>query len=332
VVILAWRWDLLAHLARADNFVHTSNITIIEFFYLFVHPLVPAMPRKINRIPRKPDTIPRPPVSHDIDAQLDGLSKEWEVSQQKEHLEQQVQTLLSEDSIVVDSALCLGMGSLERADLRPLPSCTLDPDSWDSVSFCPVASGRQRNGGLYQLLVFETVLTCLREKFIIDTVRFQDPAFTPKDREFLSRRGHTVLDWDGPVPEHGKDLPLNPQLHNLISSSTLCYLPHLPLAVVVDVVCRAKPSLYLGDDLVSTTVHRFSPDHVSEDAMHIFSSIALSSHFATVVAFGTDFGFMWPADLTCEETKKEVEERNSRVLKSELDRWEAIDQMMQRRL
>ena len=58
---------------------------------------------------------------------------------------QQVQTLLSEDSIVVDSALCLGMGSLERADLAPLPSCTLDPDSWDSVSFCPVASGRERN-------------------------------------------------------------------------------------------------------------------------------------------------------------------------------------------
>ena len=66
--------------------------------------------------------------------------------------------------------------------------------------------------------------------------------------------------------------------------------------------------------------------------MYLFSSIALSSHFATVVAFGTDFGFMWPADLTREGPKKEVEERNSRVLQSELDRWEAIDQMIQRRL
>lgn len=153
----------------------------------------PPMPRKINRTPRKPDTIPRPPVSHDIDAQLDGLSKEWEVSQQKEHLEQQVQTLLSEDSIVVDSTLYLGIGSLERADLRPLPSCTLDPDSWDLVSFCPVASSRPCNRGLYQLLVFKTVLTCLQEKFTINTVRFQDPALTLKDREFLSRRGHIVL-------------------------------------------------------------------------------------------------------------------------------------------
>jgi hypothetical protein len=282
------------------------------------------MPGNKRRGPRKPDTIPRPPISHDIYAQADALSKEWEVSQQKKHLEQQIHTLLSEDNIVVNNALCLSIGSLEHANMGPLPGGCLDPDSWDAVYFPSVGSGRQRNEGLYQLLVFETVLSCLREKFTIDTVRFQDPAFTPTDHEFLRKRSHIVLDWDNPVPDWGEDPPLDPQLRNLISSSTLCYLPHLSLTVVVEVICAGKPSLYLGDDLVGTTVHRFSC--VSENDMDIFKSIVLSCQFVAVAAFGADFGFMWPADLTCAETKRKVEERNSRVLSTELARWESINQ------
>jgi hypothetical protein len=284
------------------------------------------MPGNKKRGPRKPDTIPEPPISHDIYAQADALSKEWEVSQQKQHLEQQIHTLLSEDSIVVDNALCLGIGSLERAHMGPLPGGSLDPDSWDAEYFPSVGSGRQRNEGLYQLLVFETVLSCLQEKFTINTIRFQDPAFTPKDREFLRKRGHTVLDWNSPVPDRGEDPPLDPQLHNLISSSTLCYLPHLSLTVVVEVICAAKPSLYLGDDLVATTVHRFSQDRVPENVMDIFRSFVLSRQFVAVAAFGPDFGIMWPADLTHAETRRKVEERNSRVLSTELARWESIDQ------
>jgi hypothetical protein len=46
---------------------------------------------------------------------------------------------------------------------------------------------------------------------------------------------------------------MDPRLPDLISSSTICYLPCLDIDVTVEVICAAKPSLYLGNDLVGPT-------------------------------------------------------------------------------
>lgn len=73
---------------------------------------------------------------------------------------------------------------------------------------------------------------------------------------------------------------------------------------MVEVIYAAKLSLYLGNDLVSMTVHQFSRDRVPENVMDIFKSIVLSRQFVAVAAFGADFGFMWLADLTRGELKR----------------------------
>lgn len=104
--------------------------------------------KKKAKGPRLPFTIPRPPLSHDIYAQTDELSKEWDVSQEKERLERQIRTLLlEEENIAVENALCLGLGSLEGADMSSIPF---------------QGSRRKWNKSVHQLLVFETVLSCLR--------------------------------------------------------------------------------------------------------------------------------------------------------------------------
>jgi hypothetical protein len=36
----------------------------------------------------------------------------------------------------------------------------------------------------------------------------------------------------------------------------MCYLPYLDLTVIVEVIGAARPSLYLGSDLVGSTVSR----------------------------------------------------------------------------
>ena len=61
--------------------------------------------------------------------------------------------------------------------------------------------------------------------------------------------------------------------------------------------------------------------------MDLYDSIVLSRDFARVDVLDPDFGFMWLADLTNEETKKKIEERNAEVLNAELCRWESIDEM-----
>lgn len=65
-----------------------------------------------------------------------------------------------------------------------------------------------------------------------------------------------MLDWDASAPEVTGGYAMDPQLLNSISRSTMCYLPFLPLPTIVEVICAANPSLYLGCDLVGTTVQR----------------------------------------------------------------------------
>ena len=63
--------------------------------------------------------------------------------------------------------------------------------------------------------------------------------------------------------------------------------------------------------------------------MDAYTNIVLSYDFARVVAFEeaghNEFGFMWPADLTDKEVAIRVQERNSRVINAELDRWTWMD-------
>ena len=95
------------------------------------------------------------------------------------------------------------------------------------------------------------------EKFTIDNVRFQDPSFTDADREFLEKRGHTVVDWNTDIPKVGGGYSMDPSLLKFITSSTMCYLPFLDDTTIVEVICSVKPSLYLGLNLVASSIKEF---------------------------------------------------------------------------
>lgn len=113
-----------------------------------------------------------------LELQAFQLSNEWEASPQRKALTRQIREQVNpQKSILLNNAMCLGLGSLETARLQPLPGCTsglnivnqgLSADGdCTSVSnsqiMKPVAKGKPRNPSLYQLLVFETVVACLRE-------------------------------------------------------------------------------------------------------------------------------------------------------------------------
>lgn len=137
----------------------------------------PHVKKKGKRIYSATDKVSVPP--HDLDAQAEELAKEWEASPQNEDLAKQVrEVILSKDAIFVDEALCLGLGSMEMAELEPLSGrskttpkvkgkTTVNKLHWTELdkadSLTPVASGQNRNKNLYQLLIFETALSCLRK-------------------------------------------------------------------------------------------------------------------------------------------------------------------------
>src|SRR3954465_6364256 len=61
--------------------------------------------------------------SHDIVEQAAALSKEWDASPQKQDLLDTIKdAILSQEDFSVDCALCLGLGSMETAKLRALPT------------------------------------------------------------------------------------------------------------------------------------------------------------------------------------------------------------------
>lgn len=129
--------------------------------------------KKKNRIKTTVTKIP-----HDIDAQVEILSKAWDTSTQKEQLVNQTRNLLlSQKCISIDNALCLGLGSMEMAELetgrkrltrgqQPAQENTaVNPTQSPNTNTIVEASTeglKDWNVNLYQLLVFETVLACLR--------------------------------------------------------------------------------------------------------------------------------------------------------------------------
>jgi hypothetical protein len=167
-------------------------------------------------------------------------------------------------------------------------------------------------------------LTKTEEKFTIDNVRFQDPTFTPEDCEFLRQRGYVVIDWDENVSiEPGNyGTELDPSISKFLSSSTLCFFPFLYIPALIPAMLIAKPNLYLGVDLVQyVALSDFRNPHVGEEEWENFEGLALSydrSDIPTdrdaIVIDHQPFGFLWPADLTDQNTVDRLQEQNSAVV------------------
>jgi len=117
--------------------------------------------------------------AHDLDAQAEVLQREWKFCSQRDALETQIKKKINlQAGIFLDNALCLGFGSLEQSPLTLLPGWPankLERDdfeneaelSWDEeleTRYRPVGRGKERNMTLYQLLVFETAIECLRRQ------------------------------------------------------------------------------------------------------------------------------------------------------------------------
>ena len=99
------------------------------------------------------------------------------------------------------------------------------------------------NAPICRLLIFETVLECLRRISSVDQVVFYDPAFTQEDREVLEARGHTVLQhqsapsWIAPVAEN-------------VDENTFLFAPTLKLPAAMQAICSGQPSLVMGSDIL----------------------------------------------------------------------------------
>lgn len=192
------------------------------------------------------------------------LLLEWETSLHEEDLVKTIREKIFPQDIFIDSALCLGLGRIGEARNRSLPGklnlsflqrskmtwedqCDAEQKNLDLI-----ARG-ERNWGLYQLIVFETVLHTLREKFTIDIVQFQDPRFTSIDEKFLEQKSYTIAPYpaDRPLVDYGNWIPLDHNILSFASSSTFFFAPYLDRPVVVEAICAVKPELYLGNDLLA---------------------------------------------------------------------------------
>lgn len=205
--------------------------------------------------------------SPSIAVQYASIIAEWEASSQRKALLNVIQTkLLTLKTMHIESALCLGLGSLEHAKLFPRlkwPTPQADtqvndtdiPESWEGdtsdkepdIESCPSDSIKKtfRNQSLYQLVVFETTLECLREKLKIVDVYFQDPKFSKSDVTFLEQRGHKVLPY---TLTPGEQSPIDPLMLKNVNSSTFLFAPALDIPVLVEVLCTRKPGLLLSED------------------------------------------------------------------------------------
>ncbi|MCJ1306419.1 hypothetical protein MMC25_000061 [Agyrium rufum] len=172
------------------------------------------------------------------------VQEQWEGSPDQEKLRKFIKsTILPLDELEIDSALCLGLGPL-------------DFDEY-SEYFGTELFGEQEkfwadNFRFIQLIIFETVIDMLKERFDIKVVAFQDPKFGAADEAFLQDRGHQVIPY--PASEvakatHKHRFHLDPEIRQQFSSKTFLFCPRLEIQVLVDAVLAWKPMLYLGTDL-----------------------------------------------------------------------------------
>jgi len=97
----------------------------------------------------------------EIEAHYSDLSAEWYISTDKQELIKDIEErILTQEHVYVDSALCLGLGHMWTTCIHysdfDYGAEEKDGDGDDYVM-------RATRGILRQLLVFETLLECLRE-------------------------------------------------------------------------------------------------------------------------------------------------------------------------
>ncbi|KAN0103352.1 hypothetical protein V8E51_011665 [Hyaloscypha variabilis] len=252
----------------------------------------------------------------EIEAQYSYLKEEWDNSTTRRDLIRLMEEkVLVQKQVHVDSALCLGLGSLEMTSVH-YSDFDFDQGSGGYDDYTAVTM-RQTRASLGQLLAFETVIACLRSKFTISSVYFQDPKFGSMDIAFLESRGHTVRRfnrgaagtkraWQSdtvsfPVPG------LDPAVGPLMSSSTMIFAPRLDYMVLFELFYKCRPSLYLGTNILRLItseeyLYRYLPRYYPAEDFPDF----VATYDDPLIAKGTlgehttpewEFVFMWPADL-----------------------------------
>lgn len=145
---------------------------------------------------------------------------EWNTSESRAALVTFLRDEILESPLVeVDSAVHMGLGSMER-----FSRCL----SW--------------------LLVFETIVSVLGEKFRVFQVRFSDPGFTAVDCAFLRERGHHVLPYF--VKDTYPRWPVDPKMVKLMTENTFLFAPFLEECILVEVIGTARPRLFFGEDFL----------------------------------------------------------------------------------
>jgi hypothetical protein len=100
----------------------------------------------------------------EVERRCSKVSKAWDASVEKKDLIRQIdEKVLIQESIFIDSAICLGLGPLE---LHPETYAEYY-DVEDIWAYCVYESKKR----LSQLLVSETILNCLR-KYYFECLRF----------------------------------------------------------------------------------------------------------------------------------------------------------------
>ena len=307
----------------------------------------------------------------DLHAQFSHLQTLWLHSSPEQQLIRFLRnTVSSNPSLSVSSAICLGLGSFRC----PRNSYSLDgvtssprhfqlreiPTSWDDdvvssevendTSIKPIVEDKAINIPLYQLLIFETVLTTLRQRLVLRTIRFQDPAFTEEDIAFLQERGYEVLRYPPHLPKASyHQHSLDPASLQVIDSATFFFAPSLNRPIVAEVISATNPALYMGHDVLQDASFPFTVSILAALPLLLILSGSILIFFQTfqvmkyksqleeyvfshgwkkleALGFGDEFGIMWEADLNSEAVLREQEGRLGRMRSLE----EEYQRMMER--
>jgi hypothetical protein len=204
-------------------------------------------------------TFPEPPKmaipkKAPLADQFAALSKKWNNSLQKQNLVTLIRkNLLASETLYIDNTMCLGLGCMNdieflgsaymRTNLTALPNSEVTSHTAKSKRVLKIALS---NHSLFQLILFETALAILGEKFKLPQVCFQDPAFSQVDVDFLEGRGHEVLPYS--KPGNGGGWMCDLQMLKRIANSTFLYAPYLNYDPLAEVIGIGRPGLILSCD------------------------------------------------------------------------------------
>jgi len=195
------------------------------------------------------------------------ISSLWDGSLEQHALLSTMQRKLRNIEILqIDSAMCLGLGSMERVRPSRVVSSGWStegitpevPDSWESdissddepnltvephhrLGTTPI------NHILYQLVIFETAIEFLREEFVFKNIYFHDPIFSKADVAFLEQRGYKVIPYSV-TPVKVDDTPIDPVMLEHMTPSTFLFTPGLLIPILAEVLCTKGPRLILSED------------------------------------------------------------------------------------